>query len=233
MELTPLDVRKKKDDLRKAVRGYDIAQVDSFLDLAAERLEEVVQENRTLRERINGLNQQLQSYKERENALNEALLTAQELREEARAQARRESDLKLKEAEVRANRLVEEAERSVQSSVGRMEELRSRRRHFLESFRDTLRRYMEELDVEEQRLSAELAARESAERGPGTSADPVSGEGARSVSKGSRPESGKGGKPESGKGAKPESGKGAASATGKRSQPAGVAAGSSRDSEAE
>ena len=41
-----------------------------------------------------------------------------------------------------------------------MEELRSRRRHFLESFRDTLRRYMEELEVEERRLSAELAARE-------------------------------------------------------------------------
>lgn len=169
IELTPLDVRKKKDDLRKAVRGYDVVQVDSFLDLVADRLEQVVQENRTLQERINGIREQLGAYKEREHALNEALLTAQELREEARAQARRESALKLQEAEVQAKQLVERAERSVQTSVGRMEELRSRRRHFLESFRDTLHRYMEELEVEERRLSAELAAREASDAPAGRS----------------------------------------------------------------
>jgi DivIVA domain-containing protein len=159
IELTPLDVRKKKDDLRRAVRGYDVAQVDAFLDITADRLEEVVQQNRGLSDRLSALGEQLEAYKEREHALNEALLTAQELREEARSQARRESALKLQEAEVQAKQLVEAAERTVQSSAGRMEELRGRRRHFLDSFRDTLRRYMEELDIEERRLSAELAAR--------------------------------------------------------------------------
>ncbi len=159
MELTPLDVRKKKDDLRKTVRGYDTSQVDAFLDIVADRLEQVVQENRSLLDRLSGLGEQLEAYKEREHALNEALLTAQELREEARSQARRESALKLQEAEVRAKQLVEAAERTVQSSAGRMEELRSRRRHFLDSFRDTLQRYMEELDIEEKRLSTELASK--------------------------------------------------------------------------
>ena len=161
MELTPLDVRKKKDDFRKAVRGYDVAQVDAFLDIVADRLDQVVQENRRLADRLGGLGDQLEVYKEREHALNEALLTAQELREEARSQARRESALKLQEAEVRAKQLVEAAERTVRTSAGRMEELRSRRRHFLDSFRDTLRRYMDELDAEEHRLGAELSAREA------------------------------------------------------------------------
>jgi len=162
IDLTPLDVRKKKDDLRKAVRGYDVAQVDAFLDIVADRLEQVVQHNRSLSDRLSGLGEQLEAYKEREHALNEALLTAQELREEARSQARRESALKLQEAEVQAKQLVEAAERTVQSSAGRMEELRSRRRHFLDSFRESLQRYMEELDIEEQRLGAELAAKSAA-----------------------------------------------------------------------
>jgi len=162
IELTPLDVRKKKDDLRKAVRGYDVAQVEAFLDIVADRLDMVVQENRTLRDRLSGLGEQLEAYKEREHALNEALLTAQELREEARSQARRESALKLQEAEVQAKQLVEQAERTVRSSAGHMEELRSRRRHFLDSFRDTLHRYMEELEIEELRLSAELAGKQAA-----------------------------------------------------------------------
>ena len=31
MDLTPLDVRKKKEDFRRVVRGYDPAEVDGFL----------------------------------------------------------------------------------------------------------------------------------------------------------------------------------------------------------
>jgi DivIVA domain-containing protein len=171
IELTPLDVRKKKDDLRRSVRGYDIAQVDAFLDMVADRLEQVVHENRTQKELLAAMEQQLDAYREREHALNEALLTAQELREEARSQARRESALKLREAEVKAKQLVEAAERDVRSSIGRIEELRSRRRYFLDSFRDTLRRYMEELEIEERRMSSELAggeAKPEAEAEPGT-----------------------------------------------------------------
>ncbi len=156
IEITPLDVRKKKEDLRRVVRGYDPGQVDAFLDLVADRFEELLREARELHERVAGLREQLQGYKEREHALNEALLTAQELREEARQQARRESDLKLREAEARASSLIEGAERSVQSSIGRIEELRARRRFFLDSFRQTLQRYMDELEVEEARLRAEL-----------------------------------------------------------------------------
>ena len=37
IDLTPLDVRKKKADFRRGLRGYDIEEVDAFLDLAAER----------------------------------------------------------------------------------------------------------------------------------------------------------------------------------------------------
>ena len=83
IDLTPLDVRKKKEDFKRAVRGYDTEQVESFLDLAADRLEQLVGEERRLADRVTSLEDQLARYQEREQALNEALLAAQELREEA------------------------------------------------------------------------------------------------------------------------------------------------------
>ena len=45
MDLTPLDIRKKKDDLRRVLRGYDADQVEAFLDVCAERLDEPVADN--------------------------------------------------------------------------------------------------------------------------------------------------------------------------------------------
>lgn len=52
IELTPLDVRNKNEDLDRAWRGYSMVQVESFLDLAAERLEELVTEKKRLEERV-------------------------------------------------------------------------------------------------------------------------------------------------------------------------------------
>ena len=43
IDLTPLDVRKKRGDFRKSMRGYDPQEVDTFLDLVAMRMEELVQ----------------------------------------------------------------------------------------------------------------------------------------------------------------------------------------------
>jgi DivIVA domain-containing protein len=39
IDLTPLEVRQKKGDFRRAVRGYDPELVNDFLDLVADRRE--------------------------------------------------------------------------------------------------------------------------------------------------------------------------------------------------
>ena len=72
IDLTPLDVRKKKGDFRRTVRGYDTELVDDFLDMVAERLEELVKQNVALTERSEHLQEQVASFREREKALNEA-----------------------------------------------------------------------------------------------------------------------------------------------------------------
>jgi cell division initiation protein len=149
IDLTPLDVRKKKGDFRRAVRGYDTELVDDFLDMAAERLEELVKQNVALTERAEHLQEQVASYREREMALNEALVTAQQLRSEAQAQADREAELVRREAQGQAERIVEEGQRSFRELARQIEMIQARKNHFVRAFRTLLERYLAELELDE------------------------------------------------------------------------------------
>ncbi len=172
IDLTPLDVRKKKGDFRRGVRGYDTELVDDFLDMVAERLEELVKQNVALTERAEHLQEQVASYREREKALNEALVTAQQLRSEAQAQADREAELLRREAQSQAERIVEEGQRSYREISREMEALQTRRRQFVRAFRTLLERYLSELEVEEVRLSEASADSPAEAPGPATPPKP-------------------------------------------------------------
>ncbi len=152
MDLTPLDVRKKKDDLRRTVRGYDPAQVDAFLDLVADRFEEAVQEEVRLKEQVTLLRERLGGFEERERALNEALIAAQELREEARLQAEKQAGLRIQEADQQAEKLVGDARRSAEDSERALADLNARRASFLRGMRSLLDRFLAEVSYEEARL---------------------------------------------------------------------------------
>ena len=155
MDLTPLDVRKKKEDFKKSVRGYDPEQVETFLDLVADRMEDLVREHRSLSDRVESLREQLGHYQEREKALNEALLAAQELREEARSQAERDAAVRLREAETHAEAILLEADQALRHSQRRLEDVRSRRSQLIRSLRGVANRLLDFLEEEEQRLAAE------------------------------------------------------------------------------
>src|SRR5512135_1212657 len=96
IDLTPLEVRKKKGDFRRALRGYEPALVDDFLDLAADRIEQLTRDFTAASQRLTDLERRVGEYRDRERALTDALVTAQEMREEIRAQTAREAELALR-----------------------------------------------------------------------------------------------------------------------------------------
>ncbi|MDQ3387872.1 MAG: DivIVA domain-containing protein [Gemmatimonadota bacterium] len=152
IDLTPLDVRKKKGDFARTMRGYDAARVDEFLDLAAERMEELVRENAALAARVEGLSESLADYRERERALNDALVSAQQLREDMREQAQREAELFMKEARAEGDRLIEDARRQVGLAAEAMRRLQGQRTRFLRLFRALVERQLGEIEQEEERV---------------------------------------------------------------------------------
>jgi DivIVA domain-containing protein len=110
IDLTPLDVRKKKRDFTKAIRGYEPQEVDQFLDTVAERLEEVVKLNLSLRERVELLSEKLSGQEGRERAVQEALISAQSLKQTIEDQTKREAELLRRESETAAEGLRRDSE---------------------------------------------------------------------------------------------------------------------------
>lgn len=166
IDLTPLDVRNKRGDFRKGMRGYETQEVDSFLEMVAERLEALVRENLQLKERTQSLEAQVRSQTERESAVRDALVTAQELRTEIREQARVEAEKIVEDARTESRRMIAEAEAEVRIRLRNSErkadeivrslgELERGRLRFLRSFRQLLEREMDVVEVEEARTPLE------------------------------------------------------------------------------
>lgn len=151
MDLTPLDVRKKRGDFRKVFRGYDPDEVDAFLEMVGDRLESLVKENMQLRERAEGLQERVGAQTDREEAVREALVTAQELRRDVREQARREADLMRREAETKIEGILAEGRRRLEERREALEEMERMRLRFLKSFRALLERQLDAVEVEEGR----------------------------------------------------------------------------------
>ena len=155
IDLTPIDVRKKKGDFKRAVRGYDTDLVDDFLDLVAERLEELVKQNMALTDRLSRIEEQVGEYRQRDKALTEALVTAQEVREEVRRQAEKEAELVKREAEADAQRVRADALASLEREEDNLRRLRARRLQMIQSFRAFLERELSELAVTQDALVQE------------------------------------------------------------------------------
>jgi DivIVA domain-containing protein len=148
IELTPLDVRKKRGDFGKALRGYDPKEVDVFLELVAERMEELVKENLALREDRDGLAEKVAVQEGREKAIQDALVTAQELRQDVKEQARREANVLEREARTRIELMIAESGRVLTDHRGALEELERQRDRFLKAFRTFLERELDTVEVE-------------------------------------------------------------------------------------
>jgi cell division initiation protein len=166
IDLTPLDVRNKRGDFKKLMRGYDPQEVDSFLEIAAERLEMVIRENMALKERTQVLQAQVNSQTGREQAVQAALVTAQELRVDIREQAQREAENIVREAETEGRRLLAEAdaevrtklrgsERRLEKLADAIQEMERRRNRFLKDFRQLLERELDVVEVETERAPLE------------------------------------------------------------------------------
>ncbi len=141
--LTPLDIRKQ--EFRKALRGYEPVGVEDFRLRVADELERVLRDRSVLEERLAALTDQLRSFRERERALNEALVMAQQLREETRIAAERDAQGIRRDAETEARRIVQEAHAAEAAARRQLGEAERQFQAYLGGFRALLERQMAEL----------------------------------------------------------------------------------------
>ena len=88
MKVTPLDVRKQ--EFKKQMRGYDPVEVDTFLEMVAVEMEDLLRQQKESRDRVVELETQLKDYKQIEKTLQQTLLQRRALDDDEWPAAARE-----------------------------------------------------------------------------------------------------------------------------------------------
>lgn len=150
MDLSPLEIQKK--EFSKSMRGYNKEEVDEFLEKLTENYEKIYKENKDLRERIELLEETIKNYREIETTLKNTLVLAEQTAEEVKANARKEREIILKQANAEADKIIEGAEKKFNQINNKTEELlrqfnlyKTRFKNFLQSQLDYLE--CNELDI--------------------------------------------------------------------------------------
>ena len=126
MRIAPLDLRQQR--FKKAVRGFDPTEVVAFLTEAADDYEHALREIDRLRQDLARMEALLAEHREREANLRNTLLTAQRLADDMKEAAQNEARMIVREAQGRADLLLQKAQVRLDEVERDITELRLRRR---------------------------------------------------------------------------------------------------------
>ena len=128
MRITPLDIEAHSFAVR--LRGFDRDEVKSFLSLISEEYEKLIVENSYLKEELARLSHSLGDHQDREKILKDTLLNVQKLADEMRQEAHREKEVIVKEAELKADQILDHARRRITDLERHISDLRMQRDAF-------------------------------------------------------------------------------------------------------
>ncbi|MBF0515678.1 MAG: DivIVA domain-containing protein [Nitrospirae bacterium] len=164
MRITPLDIQQKQFPVK--FRGFDVEEVYAFLEVLREEMEELLRENTSLKEQIHIIEGQLKEHKNMETTLRETLITAQQMIEAYKTNARKEAELITRESELRADEIIKRAQERVVKIHEDIVDLRGIRRHFKEEVKRLIEKLLREIEFDKER-EGETDAWERDTRRPG------------------------------------------------------------------
>ncbi len=145
MPLTPLDIHNK--EFKRSMRGYNEDEVNDFLDRIIKDYEALIRQNKELEERNSHLEEQIKNFRAMEDSLSKSIMLAQETAEEVKANARKEAQLVIREAEKNADRIVQDALNKARSSALELDEVRRQAAVFRARFRSLVQAQFEMLET--------------------------------------------------------------------------------------
>lgn len=152
MTITPNEISNK--EFKKVFRGYDIDEVDDFLDQILEDYEKLYKECMTQKEKIDSLNEKLEQYSNIETTLQSTLILAQGAADQAKEAAKKESELIIKNAQEQATDIINKAQQNVLQINKEYEILKQEYNMFKSRFKALLEAQLETLEKSEADLFA-------------------------------------------------------------------------------
>jgi cell division initiation protein len=136
ISITPLDMRQAR--FTTAIRGFDKADVNAFLQEAAEGFDHAMRENERLRMEIVRLEASLNQFRELEGSLKTTLMSAQKIADDMRENAQQEAGRIVREAEGRAEMTLQRAQAKTEDVEREIDGLRIKRREAENSLESTI-----------------------------------------------------------------------------------------------
>lgn len=140
MKLTPLDIQKHTFGRR--MRGADPIEVAGFLQLVSEDYEALVRERDRLEERVQQLEARNRDLSSNEKVLHNTLVTAQTLSEDLKKTARREAEIRVTEAELQAEKILDASHRRAARIAEDIREMKALRGRLSAALRQTLETHL-------------------------------------------------------------------------------------------
>jgi cell division initiation protein len=159
MRLSPLDIQSQQ--FRQKLKGLDPREVENFLELAATEFEELIRENGKLKEKLARLSNQHEELKQREQTLKETMMTAQKITEDMKASARKEAEIILKEAELKAEKMIDDAHRKLAVINDQVVEIKRIRAQFETAVKTAAQSHLKMLEVTTEALEGEFGSEEN------------------------------------------------------------------------
>ena len=154
MTLTPQEIQTQEFHVR--FRGFDVEEVDSFLERVAEDFLALVAENKKLAAQVESLTDEMATYRSQEKTFQHAILSAQQIADVMKEKSRQEADHLIGKARQEATAIKDAANAEIAAlevEVDRLErlqaEVKEELRHQLHHYLDMLDRPHEELPPHE------------------------------------------------------------------------------------
>ena len=106
-KITPLEIQNHS--FSKKWRGIDPVEVEAFLALVGEEIEDLTRARAELESRVRALETENSEHRERERTLRDTLLSAQRASDDIRGAARKEAEIIVQQAEDSSERLTHHA----------------------------------------------------------------------------------------------------------------------------
>ena len=145
MKLTPLEI--KQQEFKRIMRGYDPVEVDTFMDIVGTEFEKILNNVKEYEKKILLLESELSNFKEVESTLKQTLMNVQENSDKSLANSRKEANLIKKEAELQAQKLIDDARRERDTITEEVITLKTQKQSLIARLRHVLTSQLELMDV--------------------------------------------------------------------------------------
>lgn len=146
MPITAIDIQQQQFKSRPF--GYEKGGVDRFLEQVADEVERLSGQNQELKETLALTRASLEEMRARELTLQETLLTTQRVTDELKSNARKEAELVIAEAHLRAERIVRDAEERRLQLIGEIQEVKRQKVAFETGLRHLVESQLRLLDMD-------------------------------------------------------------------------------------